>query len=87
MLFQPSGEPPEEGAAAFSTCLWGWVGAMLCLQHCWGNNLDIPFQQASSSRKVPLLVLVLVLELVPAHSAFSAGVVPNPAMATFRWGQ
>jgi hypothetical protein len=31
-----SEEPPAEGAVAFSTCLWRWVGSMLCTQHFWG---------------------------------------------------
>ena len=43
-----SGEPPAEGAVAFSTFLWGWVGSMLRDLPFRGNLLDIPFQQTKA---------------------------------------
>ena len=41
-------ESPAEGAVAFSTCLWGWIGSMLCPLHFGGFFLDLPFQQAKA---------------------------------------
>ena len=39
-------ESPAEGAVAFSTCLWGWIGSMLCPGPFWG--IFILFQQTKA---------------------------------------
>ena len=39
-------ESPAEGAVAFSTCLWGWIGSMVCPDLFGG--FFIPFQQTKA---------------------------------------